>query len=947
MIPILSAALAAQPSRVVRVGSFPYAEQLKRDPNGNYSGYGFEYLMEIAKYTGWQYEFVDASWQDCLAMLEHGEIDLMGAVLSSPRRQAVYGFSDFPMISGYGVLATTRSNAELPYEDFQAFEGLCVGVLLGNQQSAQFLAYAGEHGFTPSLRYYSTEPEMEAALHAGELDAMILTSILRSQQYRIIAKFGENESYFATRKDDAELLRQLNTAMDHIRLNNPYFNSELNEKYYHLQAATPVSFTREELEFIQSSPPLRCLYPSDLRPVSYTDHEGRFRGIAADVCALLEETTGLRFAFQPSENHFNQSDFSFPSDTDLLLCHRYDLNWALQNRASLSEVYLTGQTVMVTNGQAGEAPVLALCELFTPNQPYFAGMPLAKEIKMYPTIAQCLNALNSGEADTTLINSVIMSYYSNNPRYAKLTTMPLYGFSDDMCIGVSPEANPLLLSVLNKGLGNISATGLNHIIAENTKADPMNDLPGLIYEHPIQSVLLVGGSLLAFSLVLTLLLRDRANTARAMHDMLYTDSLTGHPNYKALSSDAPALLGRASEPYALIYMDMHRFKSVNDVYGYEAGDHVLRAIADTLDRFIRKGERFARVYADTFVLLLHYADDDALSQRVKELSDALASITPPGFEGNEFLFSGGIYRLQKQSRNLDHACDRANYAKSSIPEFYSNTFVFYDDVLHSRIMEEKELERSMLPALERNEFVPFYQPKVNAVTGEVVGAEALVRWRHPQLGCLSPASFLPFYEQNGFVVKIDLSIFEQVCDYLQNSLRNGKRTVPISVNFSRRHMQNKHFGQTLREIADRHGVPPELLEIEITETGKLDSVDLAAEFVQSIKECGFLVSIDDYGVGYSSISFLQELPLDILKLDKKFIENAMAIPKACDLMQHLTLAMRKNGIQIVCEGIETPKQRDFIIDLDCNIAQGYLYAKPMPLQQFEEFLEEHKEGAVG
>lgn len=365
---------------------------------------------------------------------------------------------------------------------------------------------------------------------------------------------------------------------------------------------------------------------------------------------------------------------------------------------------------------------------------------------------------------------------------------------------------------------------------------------------------------------------------------------------------------------------------------------MLIAISETLERFIGKDELFARVYADRFVLLLRYEGAGSFQARLDALSKQLQELDCKALEHTNLIFNGGVYCFKDGLCDLDNAFDRANYAMNTAQPQFSNTFVYYDRVISQRIKEEKELESHMYAALEKEEIVPFYQPKVNVLTGAAMGAEALARWVFPDGNYISPADFIPFFERNGFVTKVDFHIFELVCRDIHNWLEAGLDPVPVSVNLSRRHIEDEALATRLLEIATRYQVPTSLLELEITETVALDNLDRAVAFAKALNACGFPLSIDDYGTGFSSIALLQRLPLNAVKLDKSFIESAMESVKAKDIMRHLVLAIKNNRIQIICEGIERPEQVEFMKDMNCIFAQGFLYAKPMPERAFRQYL---------
>lgn len=926
-------------TQVIRVGMFPYEEQMSVDQNSNYSGYGYDYLQEIAHRTGWRYEIVDASWDDCLNMLERGEIDLMGVVTRTPARDERFDFSMRPMLSTHGVLLTSLDNETLPYEDFASFEKLKIGTLKGSFQNENFLEYSRTHGFTPQLHEYDTQPELDAALESGELDAIIMTSLLRSQKLRIVAAFGENDAYFATTKGNTSILNQLDDAMHQILLDDPFYTLKLNQKYYDVQTVTAISFTKEELEFIKKCPPVSCVYIPDAVPISYRDKStGDVQGVAVDICDMLEQRTGLKFQWLHPKTASEAAALLSHGEALLLPAKYADYNWAQQNDVTLTDPYLWGQMVMVTGGQNPSSDIVALYDQDSQSRLVANVVSKDAQLKQYDTIIDCMDAVLRGEANATFVNSTIASYLINNPKYAQLQTTPLLGFSADVAMAVSGEADPLLLSVLNKGLRNISSTEINQSVLWQMKREQAGPIISFLYSSPVESIILVCGIFLLLFLVLFTLLYLLLKSAKSMTKTLYIDALTGHPNYQALSKEATNLIEKKPGGYALIYLDIHHFKAINDTFGYETGDRVLIATAAVLKEFIASDERVARIYADTFVLLLRYASKSSFEHRLDSLSQKLRNFFFEGKDNINPLFCGGVYPLPHNFDDLDKACDRANYAKDSISQYFSNTFAFYDDVMRNRVLAEKELEGSMHSALAKGEFVPYYQPKLNTITEKVVGAEALVRWIHPEKGLISPAEFLPFYEKNGFVVNIDLSIFEQVCRDMHDWLERGNEGMPVSVNFSRLHMRNPNLPQQLKGIADRYQIPTNFLEVEVTETEELENVEIAVDFVLALKAYGFRVSIDDYGTGYSSISFLQQLPLDSLKLDRKFILNAMKTDRARDVMRYLVAAMQKNEIRVVCEGVETKAQRDFIVSLDCRFIQGFFYSMPLPLVEFEDYL---------
>lgn len=246
----------------------------------------------------------------------------------------------------------------------------------------------------------------------------------------------------------------------------------------------------------------------------------------------------------------------------------------------------------------------------------------------------------------------------------------------------------------------------------------------------------------------------------------------------------------------------------------------------------------------------------------------------------------------------------------------------------------------MHAALERREFVAYFQPKVDLDDHRIIGAEALVRWRHPKLGLIPPGDFIPFFERNGFVTKLDLYMFEQACRCQRALLDEGIEPAPVSVNFSRRHLRAGDWSEKLIAIAEKYGLSTRLFELELTETVAEEDFGLVVAASQRIKSRGFALSIDDFGSGYSSVQLLYRIPIDVLKLDKSCLSEKGARRIEREIVKSIIQIALDNGIRVIWEGIETPAQEAFIRQYGCRYAQGYLYWRPMPFEEYARLLKE-------
>lgn len=412
------------------------------------------------------------------------------------------------------------------------------------------------------------------------------------------------------------------------------------------------------------------------------------------------------------------------------------------------------------------------------------------------------------------------------------------------------------------------------------------------------------------------------------------DSLTGAPNIDKFYADGQHIIDNIESiggNYAVLRMDIDKFKVINDVYGRTEGDRVLQYLAFTLNTLCGGENIFARMSGDIFVLLVKYEYDEELEGLVREISERMGSY--PLDHKPKMAF--GICKVEDAAVPINTLCDWANLAQKKIKGSMMHNFAFYDDTLRNEILEEKSIEDEMRGALAGGQFKLYLQPKYDIETAEVIGAESLVRWIHPHKGMISPNTFIPLFEKNGFVIHLDEYIWEQTCIVLKRWLERGLRSIPISINISRVHINNPHLCDTLIDLVEKYGIPPRLLELEITESAFLDDLGDLYDSLKKLQDFGFSLAMDDFGSGYSSLNMLKNVPLDIIKIDREFLNDTVVTERGKTVIRH-TIAMAKQlNMKVVAEGVETIDQAAFLLESGCSIAQGFYYSKPVCVDDFE------------
>ena len=377
-------------------------------------------------------------------------------------------------------------------------------------------------------------------------------------------------------------------------------------------------------------------------------------------------------------------------------------------------------------------------------------------------------------------------------------------------------------------------------------------------------------------------------------------------------------------------MDIDRFKVINDLHGLEEGDRLLRHIAVLLGERMTGHDVFGRLGGDIFCMCVDWPVE-RITEFAGELADRLAEYQLPG----KIVPSFGVCRVDSPETPVNVLCDWANLALRTVKGNYLNVCAFYDEKLRERIISEKAIESEMHEALSRGQFAVYLQPKVDIRTSRVIGAEALVRWAHPERGMLAPDSFVPLFERNGFVIRLDEYVWERTCMLLRGWRDRGFEPLPVSVNVSRVHFHDPRLCEKLLALVEKYGLPPRLLELELTESAFFENEQSLHEAIRKLQAHGFLFAMDDFGSGYSSLNMLKGLPLDIVKLDRGFFNEVVATQRGKTVVRYSIALAAALNTQVVAEGVENASQAAFLLEAGCFCAQGYFYSCPVPPETFE------------
>lgn len=927
--------------RKIRVAQIDLSNFYDYDRYGPIGGYGFEYLEEISYYTGWEYEYIPVSWDSGLEMLKAGEIDLLAPAPMLPDLYDQFEYSEKEVGLNYSVLCAAVENTKIAYNDFDALNGIKVGVMKNHPVNPNLDPFEKANNFSVETIPFDNQAALLKALHDGKVGAILTTDLEKRPTERVIARFMPAPYYFITAKGNRSIMSPLNAALGSIEKNNPYFDYDLQKKYYNWNEYSVPVFTQAEKEYIKNAGPLKTVYDPAWAPIEYYDEKnGRFSGINADIFELVSNMTGLEFSYVKTPSYTESLKMITNGEADVLTGIDSDVHWANQHNLMQSDIYLSASIVLVKNvsSEVLETATCALAKDFLAATEYVKTTIPDAKILYFNSPLECFEAVNKGDADITYANSYVAERIMEDPRMNRLAIVETVNLSDNLSIGISDSADPLLLSILNKSIHSITDTQLNAIIFKHTvSGKPEINLEYLLYRNPgyLLTALISIFMLTVFVMVLIIMTKNHHHAE--IKKIAYLDSVTGGWNFNKFKVDAQSLLKNAKgREYAIVYLDIHKFSYINDTFGYSTGDIILSEVSKELDRTVKDTECCARISADNFISLLEYKGDDAMIQRglaFQKSCDARLARINSRFR---IQFTSAIYKINRGETDVPSLVGKADIAHKTIGDIHKGSIVFFDDRIQNEFIRKKKLESAMWSSLKQGDFLVYLQPKFDLETMKIVGTEALARWQHPTEGLILPDGFIPLFESNGFILELDFYIYEEVCHLLRKWMDAGETVTPVSVNVSKAHLANKQFGYQLQALIEKYRIAPELLELELTESLLLNDAEEAASMISGLKELGFPILIDDFGSGYSSLNQLKNLTVDVLKLDKGFFRKDGMAEKDKIIVDGIIRIANDLNLKVLSEGVETQEHVDFLIHSGCHLAQGYFFAKPMPVPDFEK-----------
>ncbi|MHB9094264.1 MAG: putative bifunctional diguanylate cyclase/phosphodiesterase [Eubacteriales bacterium] len=435
---------------------------------------------------------------------------------------------------------------------------------------------------------------------------------------------------------------------------------------------------------------------------------------------------------------------------------------------------------------------------------------------------------------------------------------------------------------------------------------------------------------------------EKRNLLQQMIHQAYHDPLTDLPN-RILFNDrlslALAHAHRNKEMLSVLFLDLDRFKLVNDMLGHVMGDSLLKEVADRLAEHVRESDTIARLGGDEFTLLLpqigHEEDAAKIAEKILRAFQQVFFIG-----GHEFQITAsiGLALYPNDGQDAETLMKHADTAMYRAKEQGRNNYQLFTHSMNAKILERLAMESSLRHAIEREEFLVFYQPQVNTDTGQIKGMEALVRWQHPERGLIAPAEFIPLAEDTGLIVPIGERVLRTACAQNKAWQDSGFPPMRVTVNLSACQFQQGNVVETIARILKETGLDPHWLELEITESVIMQDIDYTIKTLNDLREMGIYIAIDDFGKGYSSLNYIKRFPVHTLKIDRSFVGDIIKNPEDAAIVTTIIVLAQNLKLKVIAEGVETAEQLDFLKRRHCVEMQGFLFSRPVPVEEFEKLL---------
>ncbi len=932
---------------LLKVGYVKSPGYFTQDENGDYSGAIYENLEKAMAYTGCNLTYQEIAPEDAERALESGEIDVFAGVVT----RLVYGTETMDFVSRY--VATTPVYLSHPYGSLPdgrlrvGYYAPAYAVMVDyfrNHPEETSLGALGEFELVP----YDDLELMHKEFRHGLIGGYITSNFIFDDTTSVERILFPANILMAVRKGRTEVKQIVEAGMQKALLIDPNFRAG-SMRY---EGGVPLVLSREEREYLRAHPVIHAATSGNQPPLTYFE-DGEVKGVIRDILDIAESDLGVRFEMKKAKSNAKMMEMLAEGKIEIATHFNANYNRADEYKANITTPYIDFEYVPVMRryGEMPDSPRVAC-----PRKHFFVQNYVTKnfptdKILWCDTYTDCYEAVSDGKADVLFAKSITVQQELTN--YNNLYTSGQGVARSHMAMAVSEQADPLLLSIMNKEIAHIGEAKIQEIVQSYmTRISAEKNWKTYVYENPLR----VLGTVLAVAAVvigvLVYISRIRKKNSLKLFEAAYTNPFTGTHTMSWLEKFVPSLLRKRHKKdllagrLFLLNLSVYRFDLLKAAYDQNVLFSGIKKLIGEM-RAQNDWIIYDSISSELSQMYLVCRKVEGMSpyEAVEKLMEGVSEV-----EGENaairMSYRAGICDIPAAIPvNLPQLMTNAAVARNEAVQ-HGETIGVYDEELQNRRVLEKKIEDLMGKALENEEFEVWLQPKYDIRTHKVIGAESLVRWQSPELGFLMPYRFIDLFEKNGFIIPFDYYMLEHVCRLQQKFLAEGRKIVPIAVNLSGLHMREADFIEHMREMKELYALPDNAVELELTETAFIDydtkeESSSATAIVAALREMGYIIAMDDFCTGYSSIAMLQKLPMDIMKIDRSMLLASEKSARGQKILKNVVNFGVSLDMLVLCEGIETEEQEKLLLDNGCTYGQGFLFSRPMNNEKYIEFIEEH------
>ncbi len=923
---------AANSKTVISVGyeaDFGVIEDLTSVGN---KGYGYDILEGIENNSNLSFEFIEYSNLTlALEDVQNGKLDMAGFISKTDLLESNFGFMSEPVISVNTVLAE-KNNYNTYYNDPISINNKTISTYTTNTTNSIFDDYLDKNGISANIINNSYQDYLNY-----DADFYLVSMIdERASNMSSVLNLGIDELYFVTNKENTELLSTLDDAFWQTKVNNSLYLTYLSNKYFMEDTLTNHSLTRNQAEEI-SGQTFVVGYENDHNPIQFTDENGNPSGISVEILNTLAEKGNFNLEYR--EVDMSNLDNIY-DEFDIILNIKESPD-SLTNEFSSSITYTTLPLSLLLSNKADFSDTstykIGIYDYNTLSIQTLQNHYPNAEISFENSVSDAYFSLVSDEINAGIFTNTGLTYVE---AVLDMENYSVSGIKMDLplVLYVSNDISEQFLTSINLLISQINTSHIDDIVSTyTTEYSPEYNFIAFIVENRyIITLFLLIGILIAAALFI----RSQTLKKRSMAALVNFDNITNLISLHRFNELVKDTLKNASpDEYELIVLDIDYFRIINNIYGFQIGSDTIINMSEKLIEVLEETDAIiSRKVNETFIIFVKkgIVDPEFLCQQhliptVKEIVGKRYNLS----------MSVGVYVISDPTEPLNVMIDRALVAKTRGKGIHELTCRYFDENMRKYYEKTQEIVFGMNQAIEDEEFYLLYQPKVSCETLQIIGAESLVRWKKKSGELVFPNEFIPIFEANGFITKLDLYVFEHVCKFINT--HSKKFEIPlISINFSGHTLIKSDIVENITDITKKHGISTSQLEIEITESAIIDDETLVIKRVSELRNLGYTVSMDDFGSGVSSLNRLSELKVDIVKMDKAFLDHHSHDADGDIIIESMINMSKKLNLKVVSEGVETLDQVLLMQKLGCDFIQGYYFDRPLPENDFAAKLLERK-----